>query len=300
MKFNHFLHVLPTLSLGLAFAAWTPGSLHADVISVNFIGTAGANGTLGSSDLAGITSARAAAQGFTLSENAFVDNWSNADGAAGNLSSLTTSSGLASSVSISWNAQTVWTLPDTTIGPNNAGGANPAMMRGYLDFLGDGIGATTTVAVAGIQLAPATTYDVIVYFDGDNGNDWRVANYRLFDSNGYDQTLFGEDSEGVNFNGAVDASGGNENFGGYFQHPLSTGTGNQVWPVVGNNNNEGNYVLFQGLTGSSFNIEAWGSSNLLRAPVNGIQIIGASTVPEPSSLALVLLGLVGLLRLRPR
>ena len=38
---------------------------HGDVISINFVGTAGANGTLASQDLAGVTAARALEQGFT-------------------------------------------------------------------------------------------------------------------------------------------------------------------------------------------------------------------------------------------
>lgn len=169
-------------------------------------------------------------------------------------------------------------------------------MRGSLDFPGNGVGATSTVSVASISFD--TSYDVIVYFDGDNGTNWRVANYRLADNNGFDQTVFGEDSEGVAFNNG-NLAGGNENADGYFQHPVSGGAGNQVWPVTGGHNTEGNYFVFSGLTGFSFTLESWGSTNSgsLRAPINGIQILGA-VVPEPASLSLLLLGGVALLRRR--
>lgn len=68
-----------------------------------------------------------------------------------------------------------------------------------------------------------------------------------------------------------------------------TGTG------VGNNS-EGNYVVFTGITGTSFTLNAGGTAGTaLRAPINGFQII---QVPEPTSALLVALGSLALLRRR--
>ena len=162
------------------------------------------------------------------------------------------------------------------------------MMKGYLD-----VQSSATISLSGLTGDFANPYTVIVYFDGDNGNSWRVGNFTI---NG--NTLGGEDSEGVGFN-AGGGGAGNENPDGLFQMPVGGGTGNAMWPVVGGNNSEGNYVVFTGVTGSSFTLTAGGgpTADALRAPINGIQIIG---VPEPSLSLLSGCAMFGMLIRRKR
>jgi hypothetical protein len=272
----------------LALAAWSGAApLQADIISINFTGGNGGPFPLQTTDAAGVTAARAAEQSAALLEDPFVRNWNNADGTSGSLPALTLASGgPALGVSAAWTAPSIWSI-NTTVGSNLSGGANPQMMRGYLDFSGNGDGAQTTVTVSGLVPLGAS-YQVIVYFDGDNVGAWRVGQYTLND--GFTNTsVTGEDSENVNFN-----SGGGNNANGLFQMPAPGGSGNVNWPNHPNNS-EGNYLVFSGLTGSSFTLTAVGGSNaggtpgVRRAPVNGIQIVGV--VPEPGSLALLTLGL---------
>ncbi|HEX2746688.1 MAG TPA: hypothetical protein VHM91_01720 [Verrucomicrobiales bacterium] len=238
------------------------------VISVNFVGNAGAAGTMASTDVAGLPNAQSPVPGV----NTFVPNWNNAPGnsTSGSMPGLVNSAGSATVAGVSWTSDLGgWSLADTASGANAT--ANRTMMKGYLDAATAG-----SVTVSGLTGGDfGNPYTVIVYFDGDNGGSWRVGSYTLGST-----TLSGEDSEGVNFN-AGGLAGGNENPDGLFQIPVAGGTGNAVWPVAGGNNNEGNYVVFTGVTGSSFtiNMTSTAFADIARAPINGFQIIA---VPEPS------------------
>jgi hypothetical protein len=70
------------------------------------------------------------------------------------------------------------------------------MMRGYLDAAGTGQeGVVTITGLTGYF----KSYQVAIYFDGDNGAAWRVAQYTITNTATSEQ-LFqgsGEDSEGV-------------------------------------------------------------------------------------------------------
>ncbi|BDS07843.1 hypothetical protein NT6N_28830 [Oceaniferula spumae] len=76
--------------------------------------------------------------------------------------------------------------------------------------------------------------------------------------------------------------------------------GNSTFDNVGTNNDEGNYIVLSGISGSSYNLSAQGAGALsgspLRAPINGIQII--QVVPEPSTTALLALGSLALISRR--
>jgi hypothetical protein len=269
----------------LALVSSISSSFAATVISLNFVGTAGAGGTLASSDQAGLPNAQSPVSGV----NTFVGNWNNVadNNSSGSASALITDSGASSAAGVSWLTDLGgWQLPDTTSGANTT--ANRTMMKGYLD-----VQSSATISLSGLSGDFVNPYTVIVYFDGDNGGSWRVGNFTI---NG--TTLGGEDSEGVGFN-AGGGGAGNENPDGLFQLPVGGGTGNAMWPVVGGNNSEGNYVVFTGVTGSSFTLTAGGgaTADALRAPINGIQIIG---VPEPSLSVLSGFAIFGMLLRRKR
>lgn len=243
----------------------------AQVVSLNFIGSGGAAGTLAPTDMAG-----------NPNESTFVSNWNNAAGTTGTATGLIDHLGNPTTVGVTWQAGNgTWQLPNTLGGANTAGGANPAMMKGYLDSFSDA--TPTTISFTGLPVG--VSYDVIVYFDGDNGGNWRVGEYRLTGALTGNGTGAGEDSENINFN-----SGTGNNANGIFQLPVAGPNGNQVWPISPNNA-EGNYIKFSGVSGSSFVLTADpgpAATTTLRAAINGVQIVG---VPEPSTFAL--LGLAG-------
>ena len=174
-------------------------------------------------------------------------NWNDATGAASSSPlALVDSTGAATTATIAWSGANTWELPIT-----DAPG-NPRMMKGYLDDSG---GATTTVTVAGLPGSPSG-YQVYVYADGDNGTATRSSTYTI-SGTGITTTSIG----------LTDAA--NTNFSGTFT------------PA---NNSAGNYVVFTIPNVSGFTITATpstASDGILRAPVNGIQIVPAGP-PSPN------------------
>jgi len=254
------MHLTRILGTALVFA--TVSSLPATTVSVNFTDNGSADSTMASSDIAGLPGS-----------NTRVANWNNAhvNGAAGSLGGLVDQSGSLSGVSISWATD----LGQWRLGHGVADG-DDRMWKGYLDVQNN-----ASVTVTGVPFVG--TYDVYVYFDGDNGNAWRVANFAIGGiADG------GEDSEDANWGVA-----GQENQNRLYQLPVPGGAGNQIWPVSPNND-EGNYVVLSGITGSSFTLTASGgpNANIPRAPINGFQIVGV--IPEPGTAALGLLCLAAL------
>ena len=109
----------------------------------------------------------------------------------------------------------------------------------------------TTVRVAGL---PTGAYDVYVYSDGDNKAYTRTATYKLTAADGTVKTITLTDAPTTNFAGTLTQAAGGA----------------------------GNYVKFT-FTGADFTLTAipGTSTNVnVRAPVNAIQIVGASpTLP---------------------
>jgi hypothetical protein len=241
----------------------------AETISLNFTGRSSAF-TLGSSDLAGLVGNET---GNTLGST-MVGNWNNLNGNSGsNVGNLSLSGGnIADGVTVSWNADNVWDLPNTTSGANTS--ANTTMMQGYLDNDSE---SAVSITVAGLE-ALSGSYSVAVYIDGNNDTNWTRGSYTIGGT-----TVINEDSESVDFN-----SGSGNNANGLFQIPVAGATGNQSWPFSPNNS-EGNMIIFSGISGSSFTLTATPGDaqdmNNQRAAINGVQIVGV--VPEPASALLM-------------
>jgi hypothetical protein len=251
------------LPVALALCAAT-SNLPATTISINFTDNGSAESTMLPAETAGLPGV-----------NTQVANWNNAhvNGTTGSIGGLVDNSGVPTGTSAAWATD----LGQWRLGHAVATG-DDRMWKGYMDVQN---GATVTV----VGVPFVGTYDVIVYFDGDNGGSWRVANFAIGAV-----TDGGEDSEGANWGTA-----GEENQNKVYNLPVAGGAGNQIWPVSPNND-EGNYVILSGISGSSFILTATGgaSADILRAPINGFQIIG--TIPEPSTALLGLLALTGLCR----
>lgn len=171
-------------------------------------------------------------------------NWNNANGTSGTVTGLVNQGGVATSASATWHADGTW--------GSGTGTANGdfKLYNGYLDATGT---SATTVSVSGLSAAGFVgAYDVYVYFTGDAVGGSRSGNYTI---DGL--TQFAVDNTGFK--------------------------GTYVQATDGDGNN-GNYLLFEGLSGDSFSLSALPVN--FRSPVNGIQVVGEA-VPEPATLALL-------------
>ena len=138
-------------------------------------------------------------------------------------------------------------------------------------------GSRMTVTVSGLE-PPFTIhgYDVLVYFDGENGSaDW-VTQYTIGVDGTTIATVYGRDAKDT------------VQWDGTFVQSFGTSAGNAT---------AGNYVRFTGLTGSGFTLTATPVTGMGQGPINGLQIIA---LPEPASLALLVLGLASALAARAR
>ncbi|MES2709300.1 MAG: LamG-like jellyroll fold domain-containing protein [Verrucomicrobiota bacterium] len=224
------------------------GISRADTISINFMDAVGADEML-PADIAGFDD-----------PTTRVANWNNVQGAvSGTAEALVKQNGAVTTTAISWTTNlNTWRLP-TTLDDTATG--DDRMWKGYLDVAGGSSAAPgATITVTGIPFTGA--YDVYVYFDGDNGANWRIANYEI-NSGAAIASGFGEDSENTSWGSAQNAAK-------VYQIPLPGAGGNAVWPISPNNS-EGN-TLRLGAKGSGFTLKAWGGTGV-RAPINGFQIV---------------------------
>jgi len=165
--------------------------------------------------------------------------------------------------SVAWSSNNTYTITTTGFGDQDA-----AMMKGYLDTNNTSL---TTVTVADLP-SDWLEYDIIVYFDGDGSNS-RQGQYELTADSG-DVTL-GPFADNANW-------------------PVATG-GNAFAQAVAPGGN-GNFMLFSDVSGSGFTLTTRPmSGSPPRAPINGIQIIATSVVPEPGSATLLLFVLLAAL-----
>ena len=188
-------------------------------ISINFVGRGSA---MAASESAGVVAKT---------------NWNNASGTSGSGLPLHDESGVASSATVAWSCNNVWSTSIT-----DAAG-NFRMMKGYLDTASTSV---TTVSVSSLP-AHANGYSVYVYFDGDNASATRKAVYRIAGTGITTTTISGTDRGGVNFSGTFTQA----------------------------NSSAGNYVKFT-INATGFTLTATpgaSTDQYPRAPVNGIQII---------------------------
>jgi autotransporter-associated beta strand protein len=178
------------------------------------------------------------------SESAGVINMSNWNNAGGASGSA---SALVDALGGASSASVSWASNNTWNLPITESPGNARMMRGYLDTSNT---STTTVTVSGLPSVFTTgSYSVYVYRDGDNGGNPTAGNYTIGST-----TINATDNANSNFNGTFTQA----------------------------NNSAGNYIVFTGLTGSSFTLTAQATN--ARAPINGIQIVATpGTGPVPAS-----------------
>jgi hypothetical protein len=174
-------------------------------------------------------------------------NWNNFPGADGSASDLIDGDGAATSASVTWDSMNTWS--STGRGEEN----NTAPAGDDRDLMtgyldSDASGApTVSVTVSGLA-DKFTSYDVVVYIKG--GVVGRGGTYVIGD-----QSLTHVDTGP--FTGTYVAGG------------------------------EGDYIVFEDVSGDSFTLTAAADGTTFRAPINGIEI---TPVPEPATLALVAVG----------
>jgi len=200
------------------------------------------------------------------------NNWNDRTGGGSGLAQVTDDSGtlLATQVSV----QTSWSY---TTGAGNSD-ANHTLMNGALDNNGGEMGFTVTNV-------PYALYDVIIYHEG--GSDaGRGGAFFVRDTDSGDAIIATQDSYDVT------------TFSGTFVDASTVGVGGTGIDSEGNAVNS-NYVRFSGLTATNIKIRSLanliGNPATPRAPIAGMQIV---EVPEPSSLALI--GLGGLMMIKRR
>jgi len=197
------------------------------------------------------------------------DNWNNGTGASGTVSNLIDSNGTNTSVDLSWQVFNTWDLQN-----GDGNGTDQDMMSGYLDNFGAS-GPSDFITISGIQ--PNKGYDVYVYFNRG------AATY-----------------SGLN---ATDGINNNTYYG--FDNGSSYATNGYL---LSSDDNSGdgyttsNVFLFEDYIGSTLNLDNPADpadhGGTWKTYVQGIQLV--VTVPEPSSTALLGLGLSSLLLRRKR
>jgi len=236
------------LALWLVQASWCPSLARADMIGINFKGDA--NGKMIGTKEAGVEPQV---------------NWN--DVGWWTVSALRESTGQDTGVSVT--TTTTKHTYNSYIKVDPPDGGNDYLMRGYIYTSGGPL----TVTISDLE-PPFTTdnYDVIVYFDGENGSDDWVTQYTIGVDGTTIATVYGRDAKDT---------------------VQWDGTFVQAFGISAADATAGNYVRFHELTASSFTLVGTPVSG--EGPINAIQIISA---PEPGTLGLVVLGAAVMFRRR--
>jgi hypothetical protein len=185
-------------------------------------------------------------------------NWNNLDLANGSATTgIVYDNGLGtavpSTINVTWASPNSWQSAGNNSFP--AGSGNRALMAGYIDS-NDQPGGGPMVTVTGIPAALRTpTYDVLVYFMSDSGEERRGGGYTLTPEGGTPVVKYGSTE------------------GNPTTHTEDPGTDID-------NTMDGTFLKFTGLSAPSFTLTAdatltmpAGFTNGLRAPIAGFQIV---------------------------
>jgi hypothetical protein len=190
--------------------------------------------------------------------------WNNTGaGVTGTLAALVSDAG-PTAASVTWAANGVWTAHDTPAGADG----NQVLTNGYLDDTAPAGDTQIGTTVSFNNLPFIGPYDIYVYY-GSDGND-RTG------------TITASNSATV-YNIATNTN------------PFD-GTFTQATPDADGAADDGEYALFQGVTGNTVTITGLRGSNNIG--IHGVQLVG--TIPEPASLGLLAVGGLGLLARRRR
>jgi hypothetical protein len=212
----------------------TGGAAGPMIISIRFVGGQ-AGGSNGTTTMGAAESA-----GFKPATN-----WNSAASATGTLSPLFAADGSTpTGASVHWDSPGTFTVPFTDTS------SDAHMMNGFLEAR-DAVSATISVT---LPSSMSGAYDVYVYCYGNINPSTRAYQYTI-GSTTYTVTQTGRSLTTFPGHSPAPAAG-----------PADASTGS------------GTYVLFQNVTGTSFTLTAtpaWSTwvQPVLRAPVNGIQIV---------------------------
>jgi hypothetical protein len=188
-------------------------------------------------------------------------NWNNLTGFNATQGGLLNGSGATTSASVTWATNGVWTAHDTPAGAT----PDQILTNGYIDDTTVAPDPPTTINFTGIPFIGP--YDVYLYF-GSDGND-RTGSATI----GATTIFFATNT-----------------------NPFD-GTFTAATPADDGAADDGEYALFSGVTGSSFNLTVTRISN--NVGVHGVQIVG-TTIPEPATAGLLGFAATTLLALRRR
>ena len=257
---------------GLAVGVMAPSSrayVGGPSMGVNF-GSNEAGGSLSLTDSAGLIP---------------MANWNNAANPSGTMNNLFADvNGVSTptTTSVTWTSNNTWASTGKGEENNNFTGPNRTLMTGYLDNSPDpGAVATINVTFTGLPTNVVPNYTAIVYFLGGSPGDQNNSRGGNYQANGQPPVYVG-DVGGTGFNGPV--------------FVLDPGV---------NHTDKGNFVVFTNLTSPNLTITATALANdvdpnSFRAPINAIEIVPTSAVPEPGALGFVGLCGAGLLARRKR
>lgn len=192
-------------------------------------------------------------------------NWNNSGPTpTGALPGLLSSDMGPTAASVSWAANGVWTAHNTPVGSD----PNLVLTNGYLDDTNPAGDPQVGTNVTFSNLPFIGPYDIYVYYGSDGNN--RTGTITASNS----PTVYNISTNTNPFDG---------------QFSLAT-------PEDDGNTDDGEYALFQGVTGDSVTITGLRGSNNIG--IHGVQLVGI--IPEPTGLGVLAVGGLGLLARRRR